>query len=233
MLPDESMRKLAAAAAASTSGRSRAPSGGTLFPSSGNSSSSSASPSASGAATTTTTSRLILPGGGAVAPGHSGAGSSSSTARFAYPPAERSNIRESWGTLMRWSKVFRTKQEQANPLDRTRKVVVFGGGSFGTAMGCSLAHQKEDLDVVLLVRDPYLCKDINQLHCNTRYLKVSLLEVLCRVSMHGRVSWGWASRGAGTLWPAGHCTSAGPLTSTVKGARGLPAHVAGAQCPSQ
>ena len=26
--------------------------------------------------------------------------------------------------------------------------------------------------VTLLLRDPYLCKDINQLHCNTRYLKV-------------------------------------------------------------
>lgn len=30
---------------------------------------------------------------------------------FAYPPAERSNIRESWGNLMRWSKVFRTRQD--------------------------------------------------------------------------------------------------------------------------
>lgn len=26
--------------------------------------------------------------------------------------------------------------------------------------------------VTLLLRDPYLCKDINELHCNTRYLKV-------------------------------------------------------------
>jgi glycerol-3-phosphate dehydrogenase len=28
------------------------------------------------------------------------------------------------------------------------------------------------LQVTLLLRDPYLCKDINELHCNTRYLKV-------------------------------------------------------------
>ena len=26
--------------------------------------------------------------------------------------------------------------------------------------------------VTLLLRDPYLCKDINELHCNSRYLKV-------------------------------------------------------------
>jgi hypothetical protein len=28
------------------------------------------------------------------------------------------------------------------------------------------------VQVTLLLRDPYLCKDINELHCNTRYLKV-------------------------------------------------------------
>jgi hypothetical protein len=27
--------------------------------------------------------------------------------------------------------------------------------------------------VVLLLRDPYLARDINTLHCNTRYLKAS------------------------------------------------------------
>ncbi len=57
-------------------------------------------------------------------------------------------------------------------MDATRKIVVFGGGSFGTAIGSTLALQKPDLDVVLLLRDPHLCKDINVLHLNTRYLKV-------------------------------------------------------------
>jgi len=52
-------------------------------------------------------------------------------------------------------------------------VVVFGGGSFGTAMGTSLAHKKADLDVVLLLRDPYLCHDINSKHINSKYLAVS------------------------------------------------------------
>lgn len=53
------------------------------------------------------------------------------------------------------------------------QVVVFGGGSFGTAMACALARQKGDLNVTLLLRDPYVCKDINERHVNTRYLKVS------------------------------------------------------------
>ena len=52
------------------------------------------------------------------------------------------------------------------------QVVVFGGGSFGTAMACALARQKGDLNVMLLLRDPYVCKDINERHVNTRYLKV-------------------------------------------------------------
>lgn len=57
-------------------------------------------------------------------------------------------------------------------LEATRKVVVFGGGSFGTAVGAALARQKADLDVTLLLRDPYVCQDINMLHCNRRYLEV-------------------------------------------------------------
>ncbi|GLI58936.1 hypothetical protein VaNZ11_000724 [Volvox africanus] len=90
---------------------------------------------------------------------------------FAYSPAQRNQIRESWDALMRWSKVFRTRKLAGSPLEAAKKIVVFGGGSFGTAMGCALARQKSDLEVVLLVRDPYLCKDINTLHENTRYLK--------------------------------------------------------------
>jgi ribosomal protein L37AE/L43A len=92
---------------------------------------------------------------------------------FSYPPSERSSIRESWETLMRWSKALRTRSDNVlSPLELTNKIVVFGGGSFGTAMGAALARQKADLEVVLLLRDPYLCKDINQQHCNTKYLKV-------------------------------------------------------------
>jgi hypothetical protein len=42
---------------------------------------------------------------------------------------------------------------------------------------CCSAPQPPSLNmfpqqVTLLLRDPYLCKDINELHCNSRYLKV-------------------------------------------------------------
>ncbi|WIA37003.1 hypothetical protein OEZ86_008240 [Tetradesmus obliquus] len=88
-----------------------------------------------------------------------------------YPPAERSQIQESWDALMRWSKTFSKRSGSGlSPIEAADKVVVFGGGSFGTAMGSSLALKKPQLDVVLLLRDPYLCKDINSSHCNTKYL---------------------------------------------------------------
>lgn len=43
----------------------------------------------------------------------------------------------------------RTKEvnEGVQARDKVDKVVVFGGGSFGTAMGVALARQKEDLQV--------------------------------------------------------------------------------------
>ena len=75
--------------------------------------------------------------------------------------------------LMRWSKVFKKNGERGtSALDRAQKVVVFGGGSFGTAMGVALARQKASLQVTLLLRDPYVCNDINTQHVNTRYMKV-------------------------------------------------------------
>ena len=73
---------------------------------------------------------------------------------------------------------FRVKGTTA--LDRAEKVVVFGGGSFGTAMGAALAKQKEDLQITLLLRDPSICKEINHEHVNYRYLKV------CHSGLHIR-----------------------------------------------
>ena len=76
---------------------------------------------------------------------------------------------------MRWSKIFkRNGIKGKTALDRVEKVVVFGGGSFGTAMGAALARQKGNLQVTLLLRDPHICHEINSQHVNTRYLKVAL-----------------------------------------------------------
>ncbi len=68
-------------------------------------------------------------------------------------------------------------------LQRTQKVVVFGGGSFGTAVGSAIARQKADLAVSLLLRDPYICKAINETHRNTRYLAVSCYACAPLISM--------------------------------------------------
>lgn len=87
-----------------------------------------------------------------------------------YPPDEQRRIRNSWARLMRWSRNLRQREAARANEVRLEKIVVFGGGSFGTAMGCALAKLHPRLEVVLLLRDPYLCKDINDKHYNTRYL---------------------------------------------------------------
>lgn len=92
--------------------------------------------------------------------------------------AESSRIRGSWKNLMRWSRILsRSNGNGICALDATDKVVVFGGGSFGTAMAVSLARQKRDLNVMMLIRDPYVCRDINKAHVNSRYLQVRALRV--------------------------------------------------------
>lgn len=87
-----------------------------------------------------------------------------------YPPDEQRRIKNSWARLMRWSRNLRQREAARANEVRLEKVVVFGGGSFGTAMGSALAKLHPQLEVVLLLRDPYLCKDINDKHYNTRYL---------------------------------------------------------------
>ncbi len=94
-------------------------------------------------------------------------------AGLVYSPAQRNQIKESWSSLMRWSRVLRDRTENGTcVLERIDKVVVFGGGSFGTAMAAVLARQKSRLQVVLLLRDPYTCHAINHEHTNSRYLEV-------------------------------------------------------------
>jgi len=80
-----------------------------------------------------------------------------------------------WRKLVRWSKIKRRREGGGNggmsdALRRTSKVVVFGGGSFGTAMASVLGQNKASLQVVLVLRDEALCKDINEKCINSRYL---------------------------------------------------------------
>ena len=107
-------------------------------------------------------------------------------AGLVYSPAQRNQIKESWSSLMRWSRVLRDRTENGScALERIDKVVVFGGGSFGTAMAAVLARQKSGLEVVLLLRDPYTCHAINHEHINSRYLEVSngCLPTACTVCL--------------------------------------------------
>jgi len=53
-------------------------------------------------------------------------------------------------------------------------VVVLGGGSFGTAMAAHVANRKDQLEVVMLVRDPKVCSSINESHCNRLLVSLSL-----------------------------------------------------------
>ncbi|KAK4273783.1 hypothetical protein QN277_017114 [Acacia crassicarpa] len=80
----------------------------------------------------------------------------------------RRAVRLAWEKLSRWSRSWRSKVK-TDVLERTNKVVVLGGGSFGTAMAAHVANKKAQLEVKMLVRDPQVCLSINERHCNCKY----------------------------------------------------------------
>lgn len=73
-----------------------------------------------------------------------------------------------WEKLLRWSRSLRSRAK-TDVLERTKKVVVLGGGSFGTAMAAHVADRKTQLEVNMLVRDPEVCQSINEKHLNSKY----------------------------------------------------------------
>ncbi|KAJ4977580.1 hypothetical protein NE237_008360 [Protea cynaroides] len=80
----------------------------------------------------------------------------------------RKAVKFAWEKLLRWSRTWRSKAK-TDVLERTKKVVVLGGGSFGTAMAAHVAGRKAELEVNMLVRDPHLCRSINDDHFNCKY----------------------------------------------------------------
>ncbi|KAL2541854.1 Glycerol-3-phosphate dehydrogenase [NAD(+)] 2 [Abeliophyllum distichum] len=80
----------------------------------------------------------------------------------------RKVVKLAWEKLVRWSRYWRSKAK-TDVLERTNKVVVLGGGSFGTAMAAHVAHRKAELEVKMLVRDPEVCQSINESHYNCKY----------------------------------------------------------------
>ncbi|KAL8050036.1 hypothetical protein ABFX02_06G057300 [Erythranthe guttata] len=80
----------------------------------------------------------------------------------------RKIVRVAWEKLVRWSRSLRSKAK-TDVLERTNKVVVLGGGSFGTAMAAHVANRKSQLEVSMLVRDHQVCRSINENHFNCKY----------------------------------------------------------------
>ncbi|KAI4306965.1 hypothetical protein L6164_030200 [Bauhinia variegata] len=83
-------------------------------------------------------------------------------------PDRRRAVRLAWEKLVRWSRSWRSKAK-TDILERTNKVVVLGGGSFGTAMAAHVANRKDQLEVMMLLRDPEVCLSINERHRNCNY----------------------------------------------------------------
>ncbi|XP_026661132.1 glycerol-3-phosphate dehydrogenase [NAD(+)], chloroplastic isoform X3 [Phoenix dactylifera] len=80
----------------------------------------------------------------------------------------RRAVRIAWEKLVRWSRSWRSKAK-SDILERTKKVVVLGGGSFGTAMAAHVASKKAEMEVAMLVRDVDVCRAINESHFNSKY----------------------------------------------------------------
>lgn len=86
----------------------------------------------------------------------------------------RQVVKVAWEKLVRWSRSLRSKAK-TDVLERTNKVVVLGGGSFGTAMAAHVAERKAQLQVNMLMRDPQICQSINSRHINCKYFPEYLL----------------------------------------------------------
>lgn len=80
----------------------------------------------------------------------------------------RRAVRIAWEKLVRWSRFWRSKA-RSDVLEQTKKVVVLGGGSFGTVMAAHVAGKKAEMEVTMLVRDAHVCRLINETHCNCKY----------------------------------------------------------------
>uniref|UniRef100_A0A7N0UEW2 Glycerol-3-phosphate dehydrogenase [NAD(+)] n=1 Tax=Kalanchoe fedtschenkoi TaxID=63787 RepID=A0A7N0UEW2_KALFE len=87
----------------------------------------------------------------------------------------RKVVKLAWDKLVRWSRSWRSKA-RTDVLSTTKKVVVLGGGSFGTAMAAHVAEKKAQLEVHMLVRDRQVCQSINDRHLNLYFPEHKLPE---------------------------------------------------------
>lgn len=127
---------------------------------------------------------------------------------------ERNHVNDAWEAIVRWSRSWRAKAPD-NALEKTTKIAVLGGGSFGTAVAVMLARNKESMDVVLLLRDEEVCQSINNDHINRRYFPNHILPNNVRATIDPTEA----------LSQAEYCFHAVPVQSSAKFLRGIAAHV--------
>eukprot|EP00271_Cylindrocystis_brebissonii_P000032 TRINITY_DN10036_c0_g2_i2.p1 TRINITY_DN10036_c0_g2~~TRINITY_DN10036_c0_g2_i2.p1 ORF type:complete len:762 (+),score=76.61 TRINITY_DN10036_c0_g2_i2:665-2950(+) len=97
------------------------------------------------------------------------------------------HVKSAWRTLQRWSRSLRLlNSREENALTTTTKVVVLGGGSFGTAVGVLLARNKATMDVVLLMRSAEQCEDVNQHNTNKKCFPKHQLPANVRATVDPR-----------------------------------------------
>eukprot|EP00210_Caulerpa_lentillifera_P001131 g1090.t1 len=109
-------------------------------------------------------------------PSHTNVDSDKEKLTKASTSSRNTAVTAQWNSLMRWSNACKI-HNGTGELEKVTKVVVLGGGSFGTAMSVVLARKKASLKVQMLLRDQELVRDINEGHCNTKYLKNYQLPV--------------------------------------------------------
>lgn len=119
-----------------------------------------------------------------------------------------------WEKLVRWSRSWRSKAK-TDVLERTNKVVVLGGGSFGTAMAAHVAERKAELEVTMLIRDPQVCRSINEDHCNCKYFPKHKLPENVTATTDAKTS----------LVSADYCLHAVPVQFSSSFLEGIADHV--------
>jgi NADPH-dependent glutamate synthase beta subunit-like oxidoreductase len=91
-----------------------------------------------------------------------------------FPTETHDHLKRAWEWMaqpVRFLGSFKNKKK----VKAAKKVVVFGGGSFATAMAVIAARAQPQAQVVMLLRDEAVRDDINYRQMNNRYLRVSPL----------------------------------------------------------
>ncbi|MBA0878756.1 hypothetical protein Goshw_013980 [Gossypium schwendimanii] len=126
----------------------------------------------------------------------------------------RKVVRIAWEKLVRWSRSWRSKAK-TDVLERTKKVVVLGGGSFGTAMAAHVANRKAQMEVSMLVRDPAVCRSINENHFNYKYFPEHKLPENVTATSDAKTA----------LLGADYCLHAVPVQFSTSFLEGIAEHV--------